>query len=466
MRLHMRGLRLSDFLTGELPCLPSLSAPDQPVISEKSTAAEKERLLVDYEDRLASYESQFHAYRTWLDEDARVGSVLTASIEDRFAADIMDFERTHQMRGFLRQKYESIVQSTYLAAIRQEQLLRQSNSTVEDFFDQLFVVWRQLDTLDPQLSPATCQSCRDQTAVLELRRTYGFLTQLRDEFEPLRAQLLARRPYVSLMDALAEVRNEVVRLRDAGLLQSAIVLAAHSSVSRSSSARPTASVPLTSPPVVPPAARGGLHCAHCGRDGHVDTFCYRKKKAQARCSSQGTGGTGSGGSERSFAGSETQEIHMLLRQLAASTSPGAAGTVTQSSTFIGSATASQSFTLGPPTAPSTGTYSCYLDSGASFHMPPYSAHLSSLRPSTRYCIVHTVEGSPLSVAGQDTLSSDSFHVPDVSLVPDLTVQLMSAGQIADHDCRVILDPDVCYIQDRRTGHLVGTGPHCRDSQRL
>jgi hypothetical protein len=78
-------------------------------------------------------------------------------------------------------------------------------------------------------------------------------------------------------------------------------------------------------------------------------------------------------------------------------------------------------------------------------MTPHSAHLSSLRPSYRHCIVHTVDGSPFSVAGQGTLSSDSFHVPDVSLVPDLTMHLMFAGQIADHDCRVILDLDVCYI---------------------
>jgi hypothetical protein len=140
--------------------------------------------------------------------------------------------------------------------------------------------------------------------------------------------------------------------------------------------------------------------------------------------------------------------------------------VTRSSALIGSATAFQSSTLGPPTAPSPGTYSWYLDSGASFHMTPHSAHLSSLRPSSHHCIVHTADGSPLSVAGQGTLSSDSFHVPDVSLIPDLTMQLMSAGQITDHDCRVILDPDVCYIQDRRTGHLVGTGPRRRDSQRL
>jgi hypothetical protein len=97
MRLHMRGVRLWDFLTGELPCPPS-SAPAHPVISEKTTAAEKERLLADYEDRLASYELQFHVYRMF---------VLTASMEDCFAADIMDFKRTHQMWSFLRQKYES-----------------------------------------------------------------------------------------------------------------------------------------------------------------------------------------------------------------------------------------------------------------------------------------------------------------------------------------------------------------------
>jgi hypothetical protein len=48
----------------------------------------------------------------------------------------------------------------------------------------------------------------------------------------------------------------------------------------------------------------------------------------------------------------------------------------------------------------------------------------------------------------------------------LTMQLMFARQITDHDCRVILDPDFCYIQDHHTGHLVGTGPRCHDSQRL
>jgi hypothetical protein len=96
-------------------------------------------------------------------------------------------------------------------------------------------------------------------------------------------------------------------------------------------------------------------------------------------------------------------------------------------------------------------------------MTPHFVHLSSLYPSYRHCIVHTADGSSLSVAGQDTLSSNSFFVLDVSLVPDLTMQLMFIGQIVDHDCRVILDPDVCYIQDRHIGHMVGTGPRRRDS---
>jgi hypothetical protein len=273
------------------------------------------------------------------------------------------------------------------------------------------------------------------------------------------------------MDALAEVRNEEIRLHDAGLLQSATALASRSSAGRSSSARPAAPVPLASPPVVPPTAHGesgGLHCDHCGRDGHVEAFCYRKKKAQkvqARRSSQGTGGAGSEGSKRNSASSETEEILMLLRCLAASTSSGAAGSVTRPSAPTGSTTASQSSALGPSFAPSPGTDPWYLDSGASFHMTPHSTHPFVLCPYS-HCTVHTANGSPLSVAGQRTLCSDSFHVPDVSLVPDLTMHLMSAGQIIDHDCCVILDPDFCYIQDRRTGHLVGTDPRCHDSQRL
>jgi hypothetical protein len=146
------------------------------MILEKTTPAEKEMLLSDYDDRLASYVSHFRAYRTWLDEDVWGGLVLTTSMEDWFSADIVDFEQAHQMCTFLRDRYEPTGQCTFVAAIRQEQLLRLGDATVDDFFAQLFAVCRQIDTLGPQLSSATYQSCKDQKAALELRHTYDFLT--------------------------------------------------------------------------------------------------------------------------------------------------------------------------------------------------------------------------------------------------------------------------------------------------
>jgi hypothetical protein len=191
-------------------------------------------------------------------------------------------------------------------------------------------------------------------------------------------------------------------------------LATRSSAGCSSSAHP---VPLASPLVVPPATcgeSGGLHCDHCGRDGHVEAFRYWKKKAQkaqARRSSQGTSGTGFRRSDISYIGSEIQEILMLLHRLAASTSSGATGFVTLPSASTYSATASQSFALGPPSTPSPGTDPWYLDSDASFHMTPHSTHLSALRLSYHHCIVHTTDDSPLSVAVQGMLCSDSFSCP-------------------------------------------------------
>jgi hypothetical protein len=64
---------------GKLPCPPRPSAPAEPVITEKTTSAGKEKLLSDYEDRMTSYKLQFHAYRAWLDEDARACSGLIAT---------------------------------------------------------------------------------------------------------------------------------------------------------------------------------------------------------------------------------------------------------------------------------------------------------------------------------------------------------------------------------------------------
>ncbi|CAD6238308.1 unnamed protein product [Miscanthus lutarioriparius] len=328
----------------------------------------------------------------------------------------------------------------------------------------LSAIWRELGTLSPQLSPDTCDSCRKQQSHLELRRTYDFLTRLRAEFEPLRAQLLAREPCVSLMEALAAVRNEETRLHSASLLQStsSSVLAARSGI-------------LGSPPKVPASAAsggsgtrnsGGLHCKHCGRDGHDEDHCYKKKR-QAQSQSRRGGRSSHAQSQHPDA---QQEILMLLRRLAVPPPTGASGSVTTRAAGsvtpapVLSAATSQSFIERPPST--SGILPWILDSGASFHMTPDSTSLSSICSPSIPLTVQTVDGSSLSVVGLGTLSSSSFHVPNVSYVPDLTMQIISAGQLTDHGCRVIFYSDTCCVQDLSMGLLVGTGPRRHDSPHL
>jgi hypothetical protein len=55
------------------------------------------------------------------------------------------------------------------------------------------------------------------------------------------------------------------------------------------------------------------------------------------------------------------------------------------------------------------------------------------------------DGTSFSVASRETLSNSSFSVPDVSLVPRLTMNLFSAAQITDSGCHVIFDADSCSI---------------------
>lgn len=196
--------------------------------------------------------------------------------------------------------------------------------------------------------------------------------------------------FVSLVDAL-DVHNEETRLHTTGLLSSLVsVLTAWSS---SSTCAPQLPLPSLAPFYFYTWRGSGLHCNHCGQDGHVESFCYRKKNQRVAYRSSKTSNPTTGGPA-------TLEMLMLLHRLAPSAPPGVAGSVAQSLAL-------------------TGGHAWILDSGVSFHMTPYSTHLSSMRAPSHSLIIDTTDGSPLPVAGQGTLLSTTFHVPDVSYVPDL-----------------------------------------------
>ena len=107
-----------------------------------------------------------------------------------------------------------------------------------------------------------------------------------------------------------------------------------------------------------------------------------------------------------------------------------------------------------------------LDSGASFHVTSDSSCLTSCRPVADDACVHTADGTPCKVTHKGTLSTSRFAVSDVSLAPKLSMNLMSVGQLADRNYFVGFDDISCYVQDRHSGKIIGTGHRCRGSTSL
>ena len=62
-------------------------------------------------------------------------------------------------------------------------------------------------------------------------------------------------------------------------------------------------------------------------------------------------------------------------------------------------------------------------------MTPDHTSLSSISPPSLIITVQNADGSSLSIAGQGTLLSPSFHVPVVSYVPKLTLSLLASSLI-------------------------------------
>ncbi|BAH93941.1 Os07g0500000 [Oryza sativa Japonica Group] len=106
------------------------------------------------------------------------------------------------------------------------------------------------------------------------------------------------------------------------------------------------------------------------------------------------------------------------------------------------------------------SYPWILDSGASFHMACDDSWLTSCRPIANGATIHTADGTLCKVTHQGAISAPRFAVPDVSLVPKLSMNLISVGQITDKNCFVGFDDTSCFVQDRHSGAVVGTG-HCQ-----
>jgi hypothetical protein len=80
--------------------------------------------------------------------------------------------------------------------------------------------------------------------------------------------------------------------------------------------------------------------------------------------------------------------------------------------------------------------------------------------------VQTADGTVCHITHKGSLSDPHFTVPNIFFVPELSMDLLSVGQITDHNCFIRFDDSSCFVQDLRTGEVIGTGCLCRAAPRL
>jgi len=86
-----------------------------------------------------------------------------------------------------------------------------------------------------------------------------------------------------------------------------------------------------------------------------------------------------------------------------------------------------------------------LDSSVSHHMSPDSSSFTSVSPLSSISVI-TADGTPMPLAGVDSVVTPHLSLPNVYLIPKLKLNLASVGQICDSgDYLVMFSGSFCYV---------------------
>ena len=96
-------------------------------------------------------------------------------------------------------------------------------------------------------------------------------------------------------------------------------------------------------------------------------------------------------------------------------------------------------------AAGSSSSSWVLDSGASFHVTSDQSQRVASKPVADGASIQIVEGTSCPITHQGSLSNSYFSVPDVSFVPQLSMNLLFVGELADHNYFVRFDDSSCFL---------------------
>jgi len=283
---------------------------------------------------------------------------------------------------------------TTLINIKQE-----PGQSVNDFLAQVQPIWHQI---------SSAKINEDHLHLIQV------LMDLRPEYEVVRASLLHRNPLPSLDTAIQEIIFEETRLNLAKLLKWMLLLKLLDSHTRKSSHHPCKNCNRTGHvfdncPTI--------ECRYCHGIGHILENCPMRPPKQNHGFTKSKNIPKSGSSSISAAATEgstaitMSDIEALIKQVISSNTSTAMSTTHGNSRWF-------------------FYFACCNHMTTDIKSLPSATFVSSLPP------IHTASGNTMNITHIGHVSTSNLTLPDTYYIPNLTLNLISVGQLYEQGMNV------------------------------
>ena len=337
--------------------------------------------------------------------------------------------------------------------------LKQNEKSVRAYVAELRHLWADLNHCDPlELEHSECIAYVRKW--LERRRLMQFLKGLNKAFEGRRAALLHQPTLPSLEEAIAAMSQEEVRLN-----------------------LEKGSETLQQPAFMVAERREYRECFKCGETGHLSRSCYaprgrgrgrnygrsnyqgaRGNYQGARSNNQGVRGRGNNSGGHNYSSTHRANA-AVLGEGSSITGQGESNNGSQEDACYGNFAhfvhTNEGNTDCASVAIHKSNFDWVLDSGASKHVTGNLKEFEqySQYPPTNKETIQTADGSAQPIMGIGTVQcTPTINLSSVLYVPAFPVNLVSFSALIDQiNCRIIVDKEMCVIQERLTSKKIGTG---------
>jgi hypothetical protein len=325
-------------------------------------------------------------------------AAIVNSVKHSIIMSLSPFKTAKPMWLDLQKRYVQDSGALLHTLIQKIHLIEQNDLSIDEYYFAFDRLMGPLVSMVPHCTADDCPSYK----FIEKFFTYRFVMGLRTDFEVICTRLLHGSATLTMSHALSDLLAEETHFQSMTNSHDSVPHSVRAASQRYSGSRGSSLEP----------------CEHCKMTSHRSENYFEKFPAKladfhARRAAHGRG-TGSAPSG----------------SVAAATSP----VIASSASWV-------------------------LNSGASFHVTYDHSKLASSKLVPDGDSIQTADGTLCHITHEGSLCNSYFTVPNIFFVPELSMNLLSVGQITDHNCFVGFDDSSCFVQDRQTGVVIGTG--CR-----